>query len=87
MIPLRWKESAVVEAEEAAAFYDQRTGRGGKEFIEQLWAAVSLVREYPEAALPTVSRFGASCFDRFHTVCCISRNPTPFSSWLSNTTG
>jgi plasmid stabilization system protein ParE len=52
LIPLRWKEAAVVEAEEAAAFYDQRTERGGKKFIEQLWAAVSLVREYPEAGTP-----------------------------------
>lgn len=52
MKPVRWKESAVLEAEAAAAYYDEHSERGGKKFLEQLWAAVSLVREYPEAGAP-----------------------------------
>lgn len=52
MKELRWKESAAVEAETAAAYYDERSERGGARFLEQLWAAISLVREYPEAGSP-----------------------------------
>jgi plasmid stabilization system protein ParE len=49
---VRWKEAAVLEAEAAAAWYDERSERGGKRFMEQMWAAISLVREYPEAGTP-----------------------------------
>jgi toxin ParE1/3/4 len=50
--PLRWKESAALEAEAAAAYYDECSERGGKRFSERMWAAISLVREYPEAGTP-----------------------------------
>jgi plasmid stabilization system protein ParE len=49
---LRWEESAAAEAEAAAAYYDERMERGGKKFMEQMWAAISLIREYPEAGTP-----------------------------------
>ncbi|MFL5381699.1 MAG: hypothetical protein ACJ8GN_04180 [Longimicrobiaceae bacterium] len=41
-----------MEAFEAAAFYDERSERGAQRFGEQLWAAISLIREYPEAGAP-----------------------------------
>jgi plasmid stabilization system protein ParE len=50
--PLRWLDSAVAEAYEAAAYYGERTERGATHFGEQMWAAVTLVREYPEAGAP-----------------------------------
>jgi plasmid stabilization system protein ParE len=50
--PVRWQESAAVEAENAAAYYDEHAEGGGARFGEQLWAAVELVREYPEAGAP-----------------------------------
>jgi plasmid stabilization system protein ParE len=49
---IRWKEAAAVEAENAAAWYDERSERGGKRFLEAMWAAISLVRDYPEAGTP-----------------------------------
>jgi plasmid stabilization system protein ParE len=52
LTPLRWLDPAVVEAEEAAAYYGERTERGAKNFGEQLWAAITLIREYPEAGAP-----------------------------------
>ena len=52
MTPLRWLDPAVVEAEEAAAYYGERTELGARHFGEQLWAAITLIREYPEAGAP-----------------------------------
>ena len=52
MKALRWEESAAAEAEAAAGYYEERMERGGKKFMEQMWAAISLVREYPEAGRP-----------------------------------
>jgi plasmid stabilization system protein ParE len=45
-------ETAAEEAMEAAAFYGERSEHGAQRFREQLWAAISLVREYPEAGAP-----------------------------------
>jgi plasmid stabilization system protein ParE len=49
---VRWKEAAAREAEEAAEYYDERSERGGKRFLEQLWTAIAFAREYPEAGTP-----------------------------------
>ena len=52
MRPIRWQESAALEAEKAAAYYDEHSEGGGARFGEQLRAAIDLVREYPEAGAP-----------------------------------
>jgi plasmid stabilization system protein ParE len=50
--PVRWQESAALEAEAAAAYYDEHADGGGKRFAEELWRAIELIREYPEAGAP-----------------------------------
>jgi len=50
--PIRWFESAAAEAEAAAAYYDEHTRGGGARFAEQMWVAIGLIQEYPEAGAP-----------------------------------
>jgi plasmid stabilization system protein ParE len=63
--PLRWKDSAVIEVEQAADFYEERMEWGGRRFREKLWTAIVLVREYPDAGAPYGLRFRRSFLGDF----------------------
>jgi len=76
--PLRWLDPAVVEAEEAAAYYGERTERGAKQFGEQLWAAITLVREYPEAGARTGFPIDACRSVGIRTAWCIAQRRMEF---------
>jgi plasmid stabilization system protein ParE len=78
---IRWKEAAAVEAEDAAAWYDDRSERGGKRFLEAMWAAISLVRDYPEAGTPYGLPVRRVVFRTFLTASCTCLSATQSTSW------